>query len=90
MRQPSVVQQHKAAIPLPSVTADTLQNRKTELDAMIARRAFELFEGGGDGHGFDDWIATEVEVLRPSVELMRFRPERCESEASRLVERGES
>jgi hypothetical protein len=92
VRQPSAIQQRKAAIPLPLVTADTLQNRKTELDVMIARRAFELFEGrgGGHDHDFDDWITAGVEVLRPSVELVRFRPERCESEACRLAERGES
>jgi HSP20 family molecular chaperone IbpA len=67
MREPSAVQHREAAIPLPLVTAVTLHNRKTELDVMIARRAFELFEGrgGGHGHDFDDWITAEVEVLRP-------------------------
>ena len=67
MREPSAVRQREAAIPLPLVTADTLRNRKTELDVMIARRAFELFDGrgGGHGHDFDDWIRAEVEGLRP-------------------------
>src|SRR5207245_7537203 len=34
---------------------------------MIARRAFELFEGrgGGHGHDVDDWITAELELLRP-------------------------
>jgi HSP20 family molecular chaperone IbpA len=67
MREPSAIQHREAAKPLPLVTADTLHNRKTELDVMIARRAFELFEarGGGHGHDFDDWITAEVGVLRP-------------------------
>ena len=162
MREQSAVRQREAAIPVQLVTADILHNRKPELDLMIARRAFELFEGRGGGHGHDadDWITAELELLRPyrhdlkesakavvfhaelprslapdhiesivgvaderdsdlivlgwhgrtavkrlsfgsvatavihaapcSVELVRFRPESCESEACRLAERGES
>jgi HSP20 family molecular chaperone IbpA len=67
MREPSAVQHREATMPLPLVTADTLHDRKTELDVMIARRAFELFEsrGGSHGHDFDDWITAELELLRP-------------------------
>jgi HSP20 family molecular chaperone IbpA len=67
MREQTVAQQREAATPVQWVTADILLNRKTELDAMIARRAFELFEGrgGGHGHDVDDWITAELELLRP-------------------------
>ncbi|HTF25753.1 MAG TPA: DUF2934 domain-containing protein [Candidatus Limnocylindria bacterium] len=67
MREQSAVRQREAAIPVQLVTADILHNRKPELDLMIARRAFELFEGRGGGHGHDadDWITAELELLRP-------------------------
>jgi HSP20 family molecular chaperone IbpA len=67
MRERSAVQQREAGIPVQLITADILHNRKAELDLMIARRAFELFEGrGGDhGHDVDDWITAELELLRP-------------------------
>jgi HSP20 family molecular chaperone IbpA len=67
MREQSVAQQREAAIPVHLVTADILRNRKIEIDVMIARRAFELFEvrGGGHGHDVDDWITAELELLRP-------------------------
>lgn len=84
MREQTVAQQREAAAPVQWVTADTLLNRKTEIDLMIARRAFELFEGRGGGHGHDadDWIAAELELLRPcrhdlkeSAEAVVFRAE---------------
>jgi hypothetical protein len=33
--------------------------------AVIARRAFEIYEqrGGGHGHDWDDWLQAEREVL---------------------------
>ncbi len=67
MREQTVAQQREAATPVQWVTADILLNRKTEIDVMIARRAFELFEGrgGGHGHDVDDWITAELELLRP-------------------------
>lgn len=62
-----VAQRHEAATAVQLVTADILHKRKTELDVMIARHAFELFEGRGGGHGHDveDWITAELELLRP-------------------------
>ncbi len=67
MREQLVAQQHEAAIPVQLLTGDILHKRKTELDLMIARRAFELFEarGGSHGHDVDDWITAELELLRP-------------------------
>jgi HSP20 family molecular chaperone IbpA len=67
MREQLVAHQHEAAIPVQLLAPDILHNRKTELDGMIARRAFQLFEGrgGGHGHDVDDWITAELELLRP-------------------------
>lgn len=67
MREQTVALQHEAATPVQWVTADILLNRKIEIDVMIARRAFQLFEGrgGGHGHDVDDWITAELELLRP-------------------------
>lgn len=67
MREQSAVREREAALPVQLVTPDILHNRKTELDLMIARRAFELFEarGGGHGHDVEDWITAERELLRP-------------------------
>ena len=67
MREQLVAQQHKAAIPVQLLAPDILHNRKNELDEMIARRAFQLFEsrGGGHGHDVDDWLTAELELLRP-------------------------
>ena len=67
MREQLVAQQHELAIPVQLLTSDILHHRKNELDGMIARRAFQLFEGrgGGHGHDVDDWITAELELLRP-------------------------
>lgn len=67
MREQSAIQRREAAMPVQLLTADILHNRKNELDLMIARRAFELFEGrgGGNGHDVDDWITAELELLPP-------------------------
>src|SRR5690242_20174751 len=67
MRERTAVQQRDAATPVHWVAVDILLNRKAEIDAMIARRAFELYEGrgGSHGHDVDDWITAELELLRP-------------------------
>ena len=67
MREQLVAQQHESSITVQLLTADILLKRKNEIDAMIARRAFELFKGRGEGHGhdIDDWITAELELLRP-------------------------
>ena len=46
---------------------DILHNRTNELNEMIGRRAFQLFEsrGGAHGHDVDDWLTAELELLRP-------------------------
>ncbi len=67
MREQLVAQQHEAARPVQLLTPEILHTRRSELEGMIARRAFQLFEGrgGAHGHDFDDWITAEVELLRP-------------------------
>lgn len=84
MKEQLVARQHEAAIPVQLLTPDILHNRKHELHGMIARRAFQLFEGrgGGHGHDVDDWLTAELELLRPyrhdlkeSVEAVVFHAE---------------
>jgi len=67
MREQLVAQRHELAIPVQLLTPDILHNGKNELHGMIARRAFQLFEGrgGSHGHDVDDWITAELELLRP-------------------------
>lgn len=67
MKEQLVAQQHEAAIPVQLLTPDILHNRKNELDEMTRRRAFQLFEsrGGGHGHDVDDWLTAKLELLRP-------------------------
>ena len=56
----------KATIPVKLVAADVLLSRKNEIQNVIARRAYELFEEHGrtNGHDIDDWIEAKVEVVR--------------------------
>ena len=84
MGEQSASQRREATTPVKLVAADILLNRKNEIQNMIARRAYELFEsrGGVHGHNIDDWIEAEVEVLHPyrhdlkeSVEAIIFRAE---------------
>lgn len=66
MKEQSAPQRRKALTPVKFVAADVLLDRKNEIQNMIARRAYELFESHGcvHGHDIDDWIEAEVEVLR--------------------------
>jgi HSP20 family molecular chaperone IbpA len=67
MKKQLIAQQHEGSTPVHLLAADILLNRKSKIDVMTARRAFELFEGrgGGHGHDVDDWITAELEFLRP-------------------------
>lgn len=44
-----------------------LADRMEKLYSSIARRAFEIFEGNGAGHGreLSDWLQAESELLHP-------------------------
>jgi HSP20 family molecular chaperone IbpA len=84
MKEQSARQGLNATTPVKIVAAEILLNQKNEIQNMIARRAFELFESRASihGHDVDDWIEAEVEVLHPyrhdlkeSVEAVIFRAE---------------
>jgi HSP20 family molecular chaperone IbpA len=49
------------------VVAANILDRMNETDAMIAQRAYEIYQSRGCGHGSDqeDWFTAEREVLRP-------------------------
>lgn len=66
MKLESLPQRHKVTIPVKLVSADVLLSRKNEMQNVIARRAYELFEDRGrtNGHDIDDWIEAKVEVVR--------------------------
>jgi len=54
------------------VEAVTLFNRMEEIQQVIARRAYDLFESRGreDGHAAQDWLRAESELLLPvSIEM---------------------
>lgn len=46
---------------------DPFFQRMMEISDIIARRAYELFEGRGgqDGHDWEDWFRAESELLNP-------------------------
>lgn len=84
MREQSTPQRREATTQVKLVAADVLLNRKNEIQNMIARRAYELFESRGcvHGHDIDDWIEAEVEVLhayrhdlKESAEAIVFKAE---------------
>jgi HSP20 family molecular chaperone IbpA len=66
MKEQSAPRRREATTPVKLVAADVLLNRKNEIQNVIARRAYELFEGRGstNGHDIDDWIEAKVEVVR--------------------------
>jgi len=66
MKEQSAPRRREATTPVKLVAADVLLNRKNEIQNVIARRAYELFEGHGsvNGHDIDDWIEAELEVVR--------------------------
>ena len=55
------------AAPRKLLPASTLFNRIQDISDSIARRAFEIFNGRGGGHGHDlaDWFRAESEFLHP-------------------------
>lgn len=67
MKERSAKERDNAGAPVEVVSAPELEQRKSEIQAMIARRAYELFEyrGGASGHEIDDWVQAEYELLYP-------------------------
>jgi HSP20 family molecular chaperone IbpA len=49
------------------VVAANILDRMNETDAMIAQRAYEIYQSRGCGHGSDqeDWFTAEKELLPP-------------------------
>ena len=49
------------------VVAANILDRMNETDAMIAERAYEIYQSRGCGHGSDqeDWFSAEKELLPP-------------------------
>jgi len=49
----------------PAVALDALQRDLEQIHAVIARRAYELFEGRGYEHGHDleDWLKAQAELV---------------------------
>jgi HSP20 family molecular chaperone IbpA len=54
-----------AGTPMTFVPANILEQRKSEIQNMIARRAYEHFEhrGRAPGHELEDWEQAETELL---------------------------
>jgi HSP20 family protein len=56
-------------VPVPAKAMDRqdLSERFNQIDNLIARRAFEIFESNGRsfGHELDDWFKAESELLHP-------------------------
>ena len=67
MKERSAARQRQADASVKFVPPDILLDRQNEIQAMIEHRAYELFElqGHRQGHGLDDWIEAEAEILRP-------------------------
>jgi len=56
----------KESTSLKFVEPQTLFDRVNHLHEAIARRAFQLFEGGGFwGHELENWFKAEMELLHP-------------------------
>ena len=95
MKEQSAPRRREATTPVKLVAADVLLNRKNEIQNVIARRAYELFEGHGsvNGHDIDDWIEAEVEVvptyrhdLKELTEAIVFKAELpCSFTADQLI-----
>jgi len=63
----AVLQPAKEAAPMKLLPKSDLSDRIQDLFNLIARRAFEIFDGRGraDGHDLEDWFRAESELLHP-------------------------
>lgn len=84
MKEEPAIQKRQKDVVVKLVPAELLAHRRGEIDRMIARRAYELFEGRGFQHGRDveDWLQAEDEIvhgcrhdLRESAEAITLRAE---------------
>lgn len=67
MKERSAKEQDRTGTPVKFVPAHILDQRKSEIQDMIARRAYELFEYRGrvPGHETQDWVQAESELVHP-------------------------
>ena len=67
MRATGVAKATAPAIRLKPTSFSEIQGEIQQLQAAMVRRAYELFEarGGGHGHDWEDWFRAESELLRP-------------------------
>ena len=65
MKERSAREKENAGTAVKFVPADMLDQRNGEIQNMIARRAYELFEHRGrvPGHEIEDWEQAETELL---------------------------
>jgi HSP20 family molecular chaperone IbpA len=65
MKEKTSVKNHGGNVLVTVVPTQVLIDRMNEMRGMIARRAYELFEGRGRVHGrnVDDWLQAESELL---------------------------
>src|ERR1700694_5422387 len=65
MKEISAREKDKAGTPVTFVPANMLEQRKSEIQNMIARRAYEHFEHRGrvPGNEIEDWVQAETELL---------------------------
>jgi HSP20 family protein len=63
----TTTKQSTAPAPLKLVPPSNLFERVQKLHDLIARRAFEIFDGNGKtfGHDLEDWFKAESELLHP-------------------------
>jgi HSP20 family molecular chaperone IbpA len=67
MKERPAREQDKAGTPVKFVPAVVLEQKKNEIQDMIARRAYEIFEYRArvPGHETEDWEQAESELLYP-------------------------
>jgi HSP20 family molecular chaperone IbpA len=67
MKERSAREQDKAGTPVTFVPAGVLEQKKNEIQEIIARRAYEIYEYRArvPGHETEDWEQAESELLYP-------------------------
>lgn len=65
MKERSAREKENAGTPVTFVPSNILEQRKSEIQNMIARRAYQHFEHRGrvPGHELEDWEQAETELL---------------------------
>jgi len=72
MKEQSAPRRREATTPVKLVAADVLPNRKNEIQNVIARRAYELFEAMAASMARTSMIGIEAEVESRAYLSARF------------------